>query len=130
MTHLRFVPAWAVIVLALGCAGATPNASPRPVLPTDRNLITQEEFTQRRFATVYAAVEALRPNWLAKRGPGNGEIQVYLDGQLFGGVAALLTIPVPTVESIRHLDGIEAAARYGRGHDMGAILVKTIHGGN
>jgi len=129
MTRLRFVPAWAVILLAASaCARVAPNGTTPPSPPTDRNLITQAEFTQRRFSTVYSAVEALRPNWLALRGPV-GEVQVYLDGQHLGGVKMLLTIPVPTVESIRHVDGIEAAARYGRGHDQGAILVRTQHGG-
>ncbi len=129
MTRLRFVPAWAVILLAAsGCAGGSPNGSTSPSPRADRNLITRAELSQRRFPSVYAAVEALRTNWLALRGPV-GAVQVYLDGQHLGGVEALLTIPVPSVESIRHMDGIEAAARYGRGHDQGAILVTTHHGG-
>jgi hypothetical protein len=127
MTRLRFVPAWAVILLAAsGCASSATNASTSLSPPTDRNLITPEELSQRRFSTVYAAIEALRPNWLALRGPG-GEVQVYLDEQHLGGVRTLLTIPVPSVQSIRHIDGIAAAARYGRGNDQGAILVSTHH---
>jgi len=127
MRHLRFVPAWAVIVLAAsGCGPAVPNGSPALYSPPDRNLITPEELSQRRFSTVYAAIETLRPNWLALRGP-EGEVQVYLDEQHLGGVRTLMTIPVPNVQSIRHMDGIAAAARYGRGHDQGAILVFTHH---
>jgi len=127
--RLRFVPASVVILLAgPGCAGGGPNGSTPPFPATDRNLITYAELTQRRFSTVYAAIESLRPNWLALRGP-EGAVQVYLDGQHLGGVEMLMSIPIPTVESIRHVDGIEAAARYGRGHDQGAILVKTQHGG-
>jgi len=125
MARLRFVSGLAVIALAAsGCGPAVPNASPQPSPPTDRNLITHAELTQRRFSTVYAAVEALRPNWLSLRGP-SGEIQVYLDDQHLGGIRTLLTIPIPNVESIRHVDGIEAPARYGMGHEQGVILVRT-----
>src|SRR5437667_10577384 len=70
VTRVRCVPAWVVILLAAsGCAGGAPNGSPPPLPATDRNLITHAEFTQRRFSTVYAAVESLRPNWPALRGP-------------------------------------------------------------
>jgi len=127
MTRLRLVPAWAVIVLAASaCGGAIPNGSPQLSPPPDRNLITPEELSQRRFSTVYAAIETLRPNWLTLRGP-DGEVQVYLDEQHLGNVRTLLTIPVPSVQSIRHLDGIAASARYGRDHEQGAILVFTHH---
>jgi len=124
--RLRLVSAWAGILFATSrCAPPPPGGSSQPP-PADRNVITPEEFTQRRFSTVYAAIETLRPNWLALRGP-EGEVQVYLDEQHLGGVRTLMTIPVPNVQSIRHLDGIAAAARYGRGHDQGAILVFTHH---
>jgi hypothetical protein len=129
MTRLRFVLACAVILLAAsGCAGGSPQGSTPPSPQADRNLITRAELSQREFSSVYAAIEALHPNWLALRGPVN-TVEVYLDGQHLGGVETLFTIPVPSVESIRHMDGIEAAARYGVGHDQGAILVTTHHGG-
>jgi hypothetical protein len=129
MTRLRFVPTCVVILLAAsGCAGGSPKGSTQASPQSDRNLIAKAELSQSRFSTVYAAIEALRSNWLALRGPGGG-VQVYLDGEHLGGVEMLRTIPVPSVESIRHLDGIEAAARYGLGHDQGAILVTTHHGG-
>ena len=98
------------------------------LLNPHRNLITRVELSQRRFPSVFAAVEALRTHWLALHGP-SGQVQVYLDGQYLGGVQTLFTIPVVNVESIRHLDGIEAAARYGGGHDQGAILVTTQRSG-
>ena len=40
--------------------------------------------------------------------------------------AALHSIPMRIVSSMRHLDGIEAQARYGIGHAAGAILVESI----
>lgn len=129
MTRFRFVPACAVILLAAsGCGGGSPKGSTPPSPQGDRNLITQAELSSRRFSSVYAAIEGLRLNWLAPRGPVN-RVEVYLDGVHLGGVETLFTIPVPSVESIRHLDGIEAAARYGQGHDQGVILVTTRHRG-
>lgn len=129
MTRVRFVPACAIILLAAsGCVGGSPKGSTPPSPHADRNLITQDELSQRRFSSVYAAIEILRLNWLALRGPGGG-VQVYLDGQHLGGVETLFRIPVPSVESIRHLDGIEAAARFGLGNEQGVILVMTHLGG-
>lgn len=128
MTRLRLVTFGAVILLAASGCGGPRNPDSQPFPQSNRDLISTEELNQRRFPSVYAAIEALRTNWLTLRGP-SGQVQVYLDGQYLGGVGMLRTIPVSNVESIRHLNGIEAAARYGLNHDQGAILVSTHHGG-
>jgi hypothetical protein len=54
-----------------------------------------------------------------------GAVQVYVDDNHLGGLEALRTIRVASVAVIRHLDGIQAGARYGRGHGQGVILVTT-----
>lgn len=58
--------------------------------------------------------------------PGmDGGIQVYLDGARMGDVEQLRTIPASLIQYIRHLDANEAQARFGIGHNAGAIIVST-----
>jgi hypothetical protein len=90
----------------------------------DRNTLTSEEFNQRQFNSAFEAIETLRPSWLNRRGPSD-VVQVYVDEIHLGGPGELRTIRLPSVAVFRHLDGIQAAARYGMGHDGGAILVTT-----
>jgi len=122
MTRLRFAPAWmAILVTASACAGrAQPGGAPA----RDRETLTPAELAERPFYTLYEAVETLRPLWLTG-GPPDGIVQVYIDEIHVGGVAALRSIRIPSVSLIRHLDGIQAPARYGRDHQRGAILVTT-----
>lgn len=90
----------------------------------DRNTLTAVELNQRSFYSAYEAVEALRPLWLNSR-PRGGAVQVYIDENRLGGLEALRTVRIASVDLIRYMDGIQATARYGRGHDGGAILVTT-----
>jgi len=127
MTRLRFAPAWvAILVAASACTG---RSKPGTAPPLEHNTLTAEELSQRPFYSAYEAVEALRPNWLSLRGPV-GTVQVYVDENQIGGLEVLHTIRIPSVAVIRHMDGIQATARYGRGHEAGVILVTTRAGGN
>jgi hypothetical protein len=123
MMRLRFALPWAAIMIAgLACAGgAKPGSAPR----LDRTALTPEEFGGRPFYSVYEAIESLRPHWLIRRTPNEDEVQVYVDENHVGGVEMLRTIRLPSVAVIRYMDGIQAPARYGRGHTQGAILVTT-----
>jgi hypothetical protein len=124
MTRLRFVLIAAAILMAgSACGGGRTqpgSAQPR----TDRELLTAEELNQRSFYSAYEAVEALRPLWLSRRGE-DSDVQVYVDDIRMGGVAALRSVRILSVAFIKHMDGIQATARYGRGHEAGAILVTT-----
>ena len=111
----------AILVTASACAG---RAQPRGAPARDRETLTPAELAERPFYTLYEAVETLRPLWLTG-GPPDGIVQVYIDEIHVGGVAALRSIRIPSVSLIRHLDGIQAPARYGRDHQRGAILVTT-----
>jgi hypothetical protein len=123
MTRLRFALTWVALLAAgLACAsGAAPGTAP----PVDRSTLTPEEIGGRPFYSVYEAIESLRPNWLIRRTPNEDEVQVYVDENHVGGVEMLRTIRLPSVAVIRYMDGIQAPARYGRGHTQGAILVTT-----
>jgi hypothetical protein len=122
MTRLRFAPVCVAILMAgLACGGrSSPGATPL----VDRNTLTAVELNQRSFYSAYEAVEALRPLWLNSR-PRGGAVQVYIDENRLGGLEALRTVRIASVDLIRYMDGIQATARYGRGHDGGAILVTT-----
>lgn len=93
-------------------------------------------------ANAYLVVEALHSNWMRERGvrprPSqktsegwrsvageNAGVQVYLDGHRMGGTELLRNIPAVTIFSVRHLNGVDAQARFGGGHSEGAILIAT-----
>jgi len=127
MTRLRCVLGWAAILVATaGCAARSPHDS---VPPADRDLLTQEDLREHRFSTVFEAIEALRSNWLRERGPDSfstpGHVQVYLDDSRVGGVETLRMLSLANVLFIRHVNGVDAAARWGLDHGQGVILVST-----
>lgn len=121
MNRLRFFSAVAALVAAAACAGGSKTGS---TTPTDRETLRPEEWGTRNFYTAAEAVAALRPLWLSKRGP-DGEVQVYIDEVHVGAVEMLRSVRITSVAYIKHLDGIQAAARYGMNHDQGAILITT-----
>ena len=121
MTRLRFFSAVAALVATAACAGGSKTGS---TTPTDRETLRPEEWGTRNFYTAAEAVAALRPLWLSKRGP-DGEVQVYIDEVHVGAVEMLRSVRITSVAYIKHLDGIQAAARYGMNHDQGAILITT-----
>lgn len=118
-------------------------AQPAHAQKGDRNRLTAEEIAEKDgISTALDAVKRLRPNWLrvspsgidplnsGSRGnsfsTGKPEPAVYLDeARVHGGVAALREIRVGEIAEMAFLSGSTALARYGNGHDYGAILVKT-----
>ena len=127
MTRWGCVLGWAAILLATsGCAAHSPHGRSAAA---DRTLLTREDLRDYQFATVFDAIEALRSHWLRERGPDSfsspGHVQVYLDDSRLGGVEALRTLPLANVLYIRHVDGVDAAARWGLAHGHGVILVST-----
>jgi hypothetical protein len=121
MLRLCFVAIVTVLLVsACGGGGAKPAGAP----PADPQSLRPEEWGSRNFYSAYDAIAALRPMWLNKRGP-DGEIQVYVDDNHVGGVEMLRSVRTVSISMIKHLDGIQAAARYGLGHDQGAILIST-----
>ena len=126
MTRLRFLGAVAALALATACGGkgSSGGSQPGTTTPTDRESLRPEEWGTRNFYTAAEAVAALRPLWLSKRGP-DGEVQVYIDEVHVGTIEMLRSVRISSVAVIKHLDGIQAAARFGMNHDQGAILVTT-----
>jgi len=121
MPRLRCV-AIAAVLLASACGGG--GSKPPGTAPVDRETLRPDEWGNRNFYSAYEAIEALRPAWLNRRGP-DGAIQVYVDDNRLGGVEVLRTMRTTSISMIKHLDGIQASARYGLGHDQGVILIST-----
>ena len=123
MARVRIVLAMCALVLASGCGGGGGAKPPGPA-PTDRETLRPEEWGTRNFYSAYDAVAALRPMWLNRRGP-DGEIQVYVDDNHLGSLEVLRSVRISSIAVIKHMDGIQAGARFGRNHEQGAILVST-----
>jgi xylan 1,4-beta-xylosidase len=116
-----------VLVLLLTSCLASPHPATKPRV--DYSVITAEQMEAQHYANVYEAVLALRANWLSTRGSDSfyqpSQVWVYLDNSRLGGVQTLTGITVHGVTAVRHLNGIEATARWGIGHSAGAIAVMT-----
>ena len=97
----------------------------------DFDQLRHEEFAKSMAVDAYSLVQEFRPNWLHSRGPasiydpGAGEIKVYVDGFLMGGLNALHNVAKLDVDHLRRLSGPEATGRYGQGHAGGVIEVWT-----
>lgn len=119
--------ALSLALLVAACSPAPPAAqSPRP----DRAVITRADFAGHQFETAYDAVYALRRNWLANREVDDtfskaAERQVYVDNFRMGGLDKLREVRSSNIESITYIDGIQAHARWGMGHDAGVLLIKS-----
>ena len=116
------------LLIGLACVMAASACSPRtrPEGPpaVDYNTLTTEQLSQRPFYSLLEAVQTLRPIWLSLRGSPD-PVQVYVDDNHAGGLEVLRTIRLSSVAAVRHIDGIQASARYGEGHQGGVILVMT-----
>ena len=121
---LRFA---AVLVLA---ACASTGGGGGSSAGSDRTLLSGEELQVEIGRNLEDVIRQRRPTWLRTRGstsfqePGDGEIQVYVDGTRMGGLAVLRTVTAEGVESVRFLNPGEATTRFGTGHPNGAIVVQ------
>jgi hypothetical protein len=114
----------AAVLLASACGGGGSKPAGTAPPPADRETLRPEEWGTRNFYSAYDAIASLRPLWLNRRGP-DGAIQVYVDDNRVGGIEFLKTMRTTSISMIKHLDGIQASARYGLGHEQGVILVST-----
>lgn len=95
-------------------------------------LITEDEIVASRATTALEAIQKLRANFLTYRGETSLNKSrsrpyptVYLDGQEFGPIEILRTIPASQVATIRLYRAWEATTRYGARNMSGVIEVST-----
>ena len=123
----KVAAALAAVVLAAGCASSGESRGSS----RSRDLITAAELVEVPHSTVYEAVRALRPRWLQSRSGASlrsqevQTAQVYIDGQLRGGLNELWNLLPSEVEEIRFLGASDATTRFGTNHIGGAIVVTT-----
>ena len=127
MMHVRItVISWSVVLL--GCAA--PSTLPRRSV--ESQLITEEEVEASRAPTAYDVIQKLRANFLSYRGETSFDKRksqpyptVYVDGQEFGPLSSLRTIPASQVATIRLYRSWEATTKFGTGNMGGVIAVTT-----
>ena len=128
LSPLRRALAPSVVLLVVLSAGCAPRQSPETSHP-DRTLLTQQQLIDHHFNNAYEAIEALRPHWLQEHGPNSfrtpGQVLVYQDDNVLGGVDELRAVMIPAVVYIKYYDAVQATARWGVGHSQGVIYVST-----
>jgi hypothetical protein len=120
-------------LLVLGTAACASSKTPllnAPPKLRDQMEMTQEEIRATQYTNMYDVIQALRGNWLRRKGDMSliGEqtqIQVYLDTQRIGGPDELKTIVPINVALVRYYDPQQASARWGVNHGQGAIYILT-----
>ena len=110
----------ACLLVLTACAGGRPS---RPTgTDGDRYHIERSELEATRLPTLFDAVQQLRPFWLTH---ANGDVAVYLNNQLVGGVSNLRRISVHLTEDARYMSATEAQVRFGPSNGLRpAILVQ------
>ena len=128
MVRARVCIALFATVAAVACA--TPRLGPGTI--SDSQLITEEEVDASRAPTAYDVIQKLRANFLSYRGEtsfnrNNSQPYptVYVDGQEFGPIGSLRTIPASQVSTIRLYRSWEATTKFGTGNMGGVIAIAT-----
>jgi hypothetical protein len=113
----------------LACA-PKPRLGPGEV--SNSQLITEEEIDASRTQTAYDAIQKLRANFLSYRGETSFDRNqsqpyptVFLDGQEFGPISSLRSIPASQISTIRLYRSWEASTKFGTGHMGGVIAITT-----
>ena len=116
------------LVACAGQGGAGGRSATENVSRTASDVITREEIVRGQWPNAYALIDELRPRWLRTHGADNIRgvpvpIQVHIGDSRAGGVDALRDISVREIESIRFVDPVSAAGRWGLDYGNGAIIV-------
>ena len=89
----------------------------------DRNVITNAELISGVLdATVYDAVERLRPQWLRARGRVGSAPRVIWDNQPYQ-LDILRNMQPQDIDTLRFISAADATTRWGLGYPSGAIEV-------
>ena len=128
-------PLYLVAVAAiLGCAPAATTLRAHVRRAENPKVLTASEIAiaHADANSAYDAIARLRPNWLASHGAMSSDAgvnpfaSVWVDGQLYGELSTLRSIPAYQVEDIRYYDITEAGGKFGlRAGTGGAIEVRS-----
>ena len=117
-----------VMVAFSGCTTPQQHVTTSP----DSQLITEDEIEASKAPTAFDAIQKLRANFLSYRGETSFNKKnsqpyptVYVDGQEFGPISSLRSIPASQVATIRLYRSWEATTKFGTGNMGGVIAVTT-----
>jgi hypothetical protein len=117
-------PAGALLVLLLvsGCAS---SGTGERTTSRSSTTISAEEMQQAAIGSdAWRVIERLRPGWLRQRA-GVGSAMVFLNGQRYGDLDSLRTIPAGDLDTARLLSAADATTLYGTGFPAGIIDLRT-----
>lgn len=127
MVGLRLIIA---LLAAVVFACAPPRVGPGAI--SNSQFITEEEIVASRGSTAFDVIQKLRANFLSYRGETSFDRSksqpfptVYLDGQEFGPIGTLRTLPASEISTIRLYRAWEATTKFGTGNMGGVIAVTT-----
>jgi hypothetical protein len=129
-TRVQYLGA-ALVVAVTACASSSGGRSGvQQASRSKTDVITEDEIRSAHWQNLYELVQTLRPRWLRTHGPDSilGEtapVQVHLDDNRLGGVETLRNISASGVTSLRFIDPVTAAGRWGGDHANGAIIITT-----
>jgi hypothetical protein len=122
------------LVLALSLMACATQRATGDVSPVEkRNNITAEEIATARSPGWYAyeLINSLRPTFLR---PHNAQTMtsrdpiyadVYLNETYHGDINSLKSLPIEGITSITYLPPFDAAMRFGKEMEGGAIMIRT-----
>jgi hypothetical protein len=120
--------AWLFLVVATAACGGGRPLRPQPA--GEQYLIAQDELQRTKQENLYDAIRQTRPFWFTRDtrrgGAAAGDVAIYLNEQLIGGLAQLRRIPVAATSRVRYLSSTEAQLRFGAPNGLRpAILVES-----
>ncbi len=119
-----------LIALTLLVAACIRIGTPASASGEERDLsrIAADEISVGHWNSAEDIVRALRPRWLAVRGPdtvygGPGGVQVRMDGMWLGNTTSLRGVSPLDIDSLAFIDPVAAAGRWGGNFRDGVILI-------
>lgn len=114
--------------VVFGCT--RPQLGPGEI--SNSQFISEDEIQASGQSTAYDVIHKLRGNFLSYRGETSFDKSksqpyptVYLDGQEFGPISTLRSIPASEIASIRLYRSWEATTKFGTGNMGGVIAIST-----
>lgn len=120
-----------LLVLFAAMAVACGTTRPKTGVVYDAQLITEDEIEGSGGSNAYDVIRKLRGNFLSYRGEtsfrrtSSPYPTVYVDGQAFGEISILRTIPAMQIATIRLYRSWEATTKFGTGNMGGVIAIST-----
>ena len=128
MTTRRGLVGLVVVLIAVSCS--PPRLGPGEI--SNSQFISEDEVEASRGTNALEVIQKLRANFLTYRGEtslNKNQSQpyptVWVDGQEYGSISTLRTIPASQISTIRLYRSWEATTKFGTGNMGGVIAITT-----